>query len=335
MTRPLFGPVDTQPEPLPPAIVEQAAHWLVALAQPADDATLSAWQHWRQAHPDHERAWQRFAGLHQDLGTTRQEHISPAIVSQTLHQTVERRDRRKLLKWTATAGGVLMLGWAGRHRTPVPGWLADYRTSSGEQRELAFDDGTRIILNTRTAVDLDTDEQQRVLTLHHGEVAIISGPAPHALATLVATRNGLVRPIGTRFVVRYPLPDSQQTLVTVTDGMVRITPRQASGNSIDLPAGRQALFSRNQIAPSEPAGSASTAWLQGMLVADRMRLDTFLAELGRYRPGILDCAPELAGRLVTGTFMLVDTDQALQALALGLQLHLRYRTRYWVTLEAA
>lgn len=335
MSRPLFGPVDTQSAALPPAIVEQAAHWLVTLAQPADDATLAAWQYWRQAHPDHERAWQRFAGLHQDLGITCQKHISPTIVSQTLHQTVESQDRRKLLKWTATASGALLLGWAGRHRTPVPGWLADYRTSSGEQRELAFDDGTRIILNTRTAIDIDTDGLQRVLTLYHGEIAITSGAEPHALTTLVATRDGRVRPIGTRFVVRYPLPDNLHTLVTVTDGMVRITPHQASDSSVDLPAGRQTLFSRSQVAQSEPAASTSTAWMQGMLVADRMRLDTFLAELGRYRTGVLDCAPELAGRLVTGTFMLADTDQALQALALGLQLHLRYRTRYWVTLEAA
>jgi transmembrane sensor len=66
-----------------------------------------------------------------------------------------------------------------------------------------------------------------------------------------------------------------------------------------------------------------------------MRLDRFLAELGRYRAGILRCDADVADREVTGAFRIDDTDKALEVLASVLDLALRYRTRYWVNVGRA
>jgi transmembrane sensor len=63
-----------------------------------------------------------------------------------------------------------------------------------------------------------------------------------------------------------------------------------------------------------------------------MSLASFAAELGRYRPGLLRCDPEVAQLEVSGAFQLHDTDQALHALTQVLPVEIRYRTRYWVTI---
>jgi len=45
-----------------------------------------------------------------------------------------------------------------------------------------------------------------------------------------------------------------------------------------------------------------------VLYADDMELGAFIAELARYRPGVLRCAPEVAGLRISGAFQLADTD---------------------------
>ena len=71
-----------------------------------------------------------------------------------------------------------------------------------------------------------------------------------------------------------------------------------------------------------------------MISARNMRLADFIAELSRYRPGVLRCADEVAERRVSGTFQLADNDQVLTLVAQSLRLQIDYRTRYWVTLTA-
>ncbi|MBR8657942.1 iron dicitrate transport regulator FecR, partial [Achromobacter sp. Marseille-Q0513] len=79
----------------------------------------------------------------------------------------------------------------------------------------------------------------------------------------------------------------------------------------------------------------AASWSRGVLVADAWRLDDFLAELGRYRPGLLRCDPAVADLRVSGVFPLRDTDRALHNLERGLPVTVVYRTRYWVTLRPA
>jgi transmembrane sensor len=59
-----------------------------------------------------------------------------------------------------------------------------------------------------------------------------------------------------------------------------------------------------------------------------------LAELSRYRPGYLGCAPEVAGLRLSGTFLLDDSEAVLANLQDSLPVHVRRLTRYWVRIEA-
>ncbi|WZB73660.1 hypothetical protein WJ972_19795 [Achromobacter insuavis] len=66
-----------------------------------------------------------------------------------------------------------------------------------------------------------------------------------------------------------------------------------------------------------------------------MRLDAFLAEVSRYRRGVVRCDPAVAGLRVSGVFRLQDTDAVLAIVARTLGLRVVERTRYWVTLSSA
>ena len=72
-----------------------------------------------------------------------------------------------------------------------------------------------------------------------------------------------------------------------------------------------------------------------MLIADRMPMSQFVAELGRYRRGTLRCDPAVARLPVSGAFPLADTDATLSLLEQTRPVKMRYFTRYWVDVEAA
>ena len=75
------------------------------------------------------------------------------------------------------------------------------------------------------------------------------------------------------------------------------------------------------------------AWVDGLIVTRNMRLGDFLQEVGRYRHGYLTCTTDIADLRLSGAFRLEDTDKLLAILPQTLPVQLRYRTRWWVTLE--
>lgn len=84
-------------------------------------------------------------------------------------------------------------------------------------------------------------------------------------------------------------------------------------------------------APRVPPPADGALWARGVLAVEDLRLDEFLAELSRYRPGWIRCEPAVAGLRLSGAFMLNDTDAVLDNLARLLPVRVLERTRYWIT----
>ncbi|MFY0477195.1 FecR domain-containing protein [Achromobacter marplatensis] len=308
---------------LPAAVVSQAVRWLVQLQASQDGAAQAACQRWRGEDPCHELAWQRMLALSHDLGLAAAIPAPRGIATDTVLGATQRQARRRALKWMVgglTVGGV---AWNVAD-TPLRAGVG-HRTVTGEMRDLTLDDGTQLRLNTDTRLRVVIDAMSRKLVLERGEILIQTGADPRPL--MVVAREVRLTPLGTRFVVRN-LPDEDGLLV-VLEGAVALDPGPR------VAAGHQAHFGTGASTLIEPLRRASTAWVDGMLVADRLPLVQFLAELGRYRQGWLDCDPALAPRRVTGAFDLQDTDRTLALVARALGLRVQYRTRYWATLKAA
>lgn len=313
------------------AIVEQAAAWLVRMLDSPSPGLDQACLKWRQAHPHHELAWQRLHGLQHDLrqGAGSLDPGAAQLALRTQHQ--RRRSRRQVLAAAMVLGSSAGLAWLVRDSALVMSWRADYRTGAGQQRTLQLSDGTRLVLNTRSAVDIEFTPQERLIRLVDGEILVETGYDPAGRPLKVATRFGDLMPQGTRFTVRL-LPAEAEAVLAVQEGAVRVQLAQATVQPPWVQAGEQLRFdAQGVLSPHENALPAGDGWADGMLLANRMPLDGFVAELARYRPGWLQCAPEAAHYQVSGAFPIRDTDAALAMLADIVPIQVQTRTRYWVT----
>jgi transmembrane sensor len=325
----LFHPND-HGQPIHPRIVEQAVHWLVTLQSGvATPEEQQACAHWRQHHPDHERAWQRLSGLGQDVRSGAA-GMSAFAARQTLRGAG--RTRRIVLKsvagFAATGWGM----WMAREQTPWQVWVADHHAATGERRTVVLADGTQLVLGSQSAVDVQFDDQQRLVVLRTGNVMVTTGKDPAKRPLVVVTGSGSIRPIGTRFTVRYePHILRDVTRVAVIEGAVNVSVR-ARDATLLLRAGQQTSFTSDMIDAPVSLQAGAVAWVDGMLVAERMRLSDFVVELGRYRPGLLRCDPAVADMLVSGAFPLDAPESVLAMLQEILPVQVRYMTRYWATI---
>lgn len=310
------------------AALEQAALWYTRLnAETATDVDQLAWQAWLTAAPQHGWAWQQAERLQQ-----RMQRVPGSLAERTLDlATRERRaNRRGVLKGLVVLVGGASLGWGGYRQVCEGPWLADYRSSMGERRPVALQDGSQLLLNSDSAVDVRFDAQQRLVLLRQGEILITTGSDSQRRPFSVQTRQGRILALGTRFSVREQGPD---TLVSVFEHKVQIT--TARGQTALLSAGQCCRFNADGIEQPTPLDSAADAWSRGLLIANDQRLDSFVGELARYRRGWLRCDPAVAGLRISGTFEIDDSEQILRALAGSLPIRVVQRTRYWVTLLPA
>ena len=309
-------------------ILDQAANWLVRLssgtASPADHAACRRWQ---AQSPAHAEAW---AHAEQLLGKL--EILPPTLAMASLDRPAS-PSRRACL---ATLLALLPAGWASWQLYRASPLQADYHTAVGEQRSLQLADGSRLTLNTDSRLNVRFSATERLLELTSGEIMIDTAPdpTPGGRPFRVATRDGRLEALGTRFSVRQNADFSQ---VAVLEGAVRIEPHAGTATQI-AHAGEQAHFAADQVAPVQPLDMASVAWLQGMLLADKLRLDALAAELARYRRGIVQCSEAVAGLRVSGAFPVgseAATERSLGMLVSTYPLRAEQRLGgLWVSLQA-
>lgn len=324
----------TAATPVAPDVARQAVHWLLTLQSDASsDAQrrrhLEGLRTWLAQDAAHARAWERIAEVDGHL-----RGLDTQLAMRTL--AGPHSNRRRAVQLTvllaAGAGGLLAVRQSGVWTQ----WSADLATATGERRDAVLPDGTRLTLNTASAVDVRFSATERLLLLRAGEILVETAPDPLATASVdarpfrVRTAEGTVRAVGTRFTVRQRDGRSD---VAVLQGAVELQPIDAPQDARRLQAGTQGHFTRSASLADGPLREADSAWRNGMLVVDDMRLADFLAELARHRPGLLRCAGDVAELRVSGSYPLADTDRVLAALTLSLPVEVELRTRWWVTVR--
>ncbi|MDD1017236.1 FecR domain-containing protein [Pseudomonas rubra] len=322
-----------QEPPIPAAIRDQAIAWFT-LAQSGEMSAQEQLhlQQWRQVDPDHERAWQRLAAIPRQLQQQAQLLNTP-VARNALQQTrTVNRDRRQLLKAFAGLGLFGASAWQARDSLWLQGALADYHTGTGERQHHTLADGTQIWLNTRTALDVRFSATERQLLLHQGELDILSSQDTAGRPLRVYTAEARLHPLGTRFMVRSD-NNGSGTLLAVSSGQVAATPISDVGEQV-IHSGQQTRIDRFGVATPQALDPNASAWIDGLIVAQRMRLGDFIAQLSRYHVGILRCDPAVAGLYLTGSFPLSDIERIFTLLEKSLPVHLQRRTPYWITVTA-
>ncbi|WP_416401155.1 FecR domain-containing protein [Alicycliphilus denitrificans] len=301
-----------------PRVAREAAQWLVRLQ--AGEADGGALARWRAADPHHEAAWQRAEAVLHTLG-----RAHGPLGAQALRASggAGRRAATRLLAALIIAGPA---GWAAWRLAPWAAWTAAERTATGERRWLDLPDGGRLLLDTASAADVAYTAQARRVVLHTGALWVQTARDAAARPFLVQAPQGTARALGTRFSVRIA---GEATRVAVAEGAVELRPARG-GAPVHVSAGMQATLTAGAAGPTSARDALADGWTEGVLYAERMPLGEFTAELARYRPGLLRCAPEVAALPVSGAFQLADTDAALAALAASLPVRIELRTRWWV-----
>lgn len=301
--------------------LREAAHWLMRLHGHDDDpAERAALARWRASADANEKAWQQAQRLRERLGALPSAVAAPVLARQP--------DRRQALKALVGIGVLPAAGWLAWQQVPWRAMSADLRTVRGEQRTLQLPDGTSLTLDTASAVDVTYTAEARTIFLRAGAAYLATAQDARPLSVL--TLHGSARALGTRFSVAL---EEAATRVAVAEGAVSLQP--LAGEPLVLQAGSQSRFDAHRCDPAAALADGAFAWTQGVLYADRMRLDSFADTVSAYRRGMVRCDPRVAGLRISGSFRLADTTQILDMLAATLPVKVRYHTRYWVEIGPA
>lgn len=312
-----------------PEALDEAAEWLMCLnAGEVSEADHAAWSRWRASSPERERAWQRAELLLGKLGS-----LPPALAMSTLDRPADPQRRAAITRLAALLA-LVPAGWMAFSQSERQGWLADYRSGVGECRELSLVDGTRVFLNTDSAIDVRFDDGQRLIRLIRGEI-LVQTAADNVVPSRplrVATDQGRLQALGTRFSVR---ERGGRTYLAVLEGAIRVEAAGGQAMPLVVKAGEQTDFDAHSVVPVRAVDDAATAWTQGMLLADRMNLKDLVAELSRYGHGFIRCDPAVAGLLVSGAFPLSDRRRTLRMLAATYPLSVtEHMSGYWTLIAA-
>lgn len=302
-----FSPADAQP-------LERIAHaWVIRLTsgdvQPEDVAAARAWC---DADPAHKQAFVEARRLWQLTGQLEAARAQPT-----------RRHYGPL-----AAAAVVVLGLSVllvRHNA----WDADYRTARGEQQRIVLSDGSKVLLDSGSAVDVSYGPAGRQLTLRKGQALFEVTPDPQR-PFRVRAGDLSATALGTTYAVSRSDSGAQ---VTVAHGRVEVA---AANAKAVLGAGESIRQARHGLQPQYTVNADKRlAWQHGRLVFDMTPLSEVLEQLEHYRPGFIRADDaQVAALKVSGTFQLDRLDDGIQTLSQAFGLQIERYTDYWIVLKA-
>jgi transmembrane sensor len=207
-----------------------------------------------------------------------------------------------------------------------------YQTAIGEQRPVRLADGSEVILNTNTRIEVVFTSRSRNIVLERGEGHFKVAKDP-GKPFRVQTGSGVVEAVGTAFSVQTSLEGKLE--VSVEEGLVNFTP------SVEKPTlNRQKLEDAESVVEPEPrqpmalaAGDVVSfdkatetvvrekvqpvemenrlAWRDGMLLFEGDSLESVVREISRYTPITIEVDEEVKNISVLGYFRTGDIDAVL------------------------
>ncbi|WP_124552890.1 FecR domain-containing protein [Methylophilus methylotrophus] len=305
---------------------QQALEWQVILWSGEVTAEQQQlFEAWLSDNLEHQQAWAEMQRMQQKLQSVPQQAIN---LIRDKQPSAGRRRLLQMLGFAAVAAGTVPVV---RQSDTWQALAADYRTQTGQREEVVLADGSQLIMNTATSLDIAYSASERKLILHEGEIHLKSAPHMTPNRPLrVQTRHGVATALGTSFNVRLK---PHETRVSVYEGAMQLQSHHGQ-QSLVVPKGMQAAIQSSTMTSVTSNGNEN-AWLKGKLIAEQQRLGDFLDELSRYRAGVIRCDDVAANLMVSGVFPLQDTDRVLQSLAEAMPLRIDYFSRYWVMVHAA
>lgn len=181
-------------------------------------------------------------------------------------------------------------------------FTADYLTAIGEQQLLDLDDGSKLTLNTDSAVKIEFNKKIRKVNLLAGEVYFDVKKDPAGRPFHVYVDDVVVEVLGTRFSVQ-----QMNDGVVVKGHSGHITVSSDSYKSQAITAGEQVQIKDERFFSDNFEPEQEFAWLNNRLNFKNKPLKEVMIELDRYYVGkILVLDSVASNTLITGSYSLVD-----------------------------
>lgn len=284
----------------------QAVEWLMRLQESPHDAGLRAeLDDWLARDVRHQRAFDEMEALWgqaEEVGALRAGRREPEI-----SRLPSRRRRRR---WAAAAGLALAASLALVAFPKVQLWLAaDHQTGLAELRDVLLDDGSRVVLDARTAISVEYTATQRTVTLLSGQAYFEVTPTRER-PFVVKAETVAVRVTGTTFNVGR---SDDGVDVAVRSGSVAVS-EQGRGMVADLTAGQQLQLPRRGApvvgvtAPDDVA-----AWRERRLIVYDTPIREVVKQIARHTNTVVVFVDGgIADQPVTATVDLRRPDEALR-----------------------
>jgi transmembrane sensor len=289
------------------ALHKEAQHWLLRLTSgTATTYDARAFEHWCgqsrahvEAFAETRRMWENLGPAAQSL-TAREQAASGKVVA--IPRMQPRMTRRAFLGAAIAASAALVVVHPPLQLWPsLSDMVADYRTATGEQRDVDLGQGVVIHMNTQTALNLRKSQGRVVgIDLLGGEIQVKSTSHAPGPVTVFAGGGRIDVGLEAKCNVRCYGSDVQ---VTGLDGATTL---EYKGHSTVLNSAQQADYGNGQLGQVIPADIEITmAWRRRVLIFDGQSLSQVVEEINRYRPGKIILANDtLAARKVQARFSL-------------------------------
>jgi len=288
-------------------IRREAAGWIARVNGPGGESHRSGLHAWLAADPRHRAAYQRMEGIWGLAGQIKID--APAA------PVVHARPRHGLRLALAGAGALLlgiavMLSLSGRAAFTEPeSQILSLVTQTGQITEHELDDGSQVVLDTGSALDIRFDARGRRLTLRQGRARIRVSADPRPMVVSAIGEQARLGP--GRFDVE--AAPGRFTLAVLDGGAELMgeegSPmRQLSAGDLISHGGGQPPYLVQDFAP--------TRWPEGMLDFDDVPLRDAVAAANRYSAiKIVLAGDDIAALRVTGAFRSSDPRAFARALA--------------------
>jgi transmembrane sensor len=250
---------------------------------------------------------------------------------------VERRIDWK--PWRAAAGfGLLAVLVAGAGGVGYDQFAGRESSRVGEIRRLVLDDGSTVVLNTDSVVQVRYHKHRRDIVLRKGE-ASFQVAHDKSRPFIVHAGSVSVKAVGTSFAVR---ESPTNVMVTVAEGVVEVARDRPAKTMERAYVGRDRQLVATASRPLKPAVVGETqvsrqlAWREGLLMFDGETLAQAASEVNRYSqtPVMID-DPALGQRAFVGVFQVGDVKSFAQAAASAFDAHVAEKDDGSIHLEAA
>jgi len=186
-----------------------------------------------------------------------------------------------------------------------------FATAIGERRTVLLGDGSQLLLDSGTRVDVRWRLRSREAGLHAGQVLFDVSPALYR-PFVVSAGPAQVEVLGTLFNVRRL--DDDKVRVTLARGRVQVA---AAGHApVSLRPGQQVDAIGGQLQPVAKVDAArAMAWKEDRIVFEQTPLDEAVSLLRHYRKAAIRLDdPSLAALKLSGVFDAQNVDRLLALL---------------------